>query len=97
MLVKWQNGGLYIGRDFMRDMDVEISLAWDRRENPPRGEFIFRREIALGWNWLPQLWWHYAEPWRRMDEVAAVSWTGRARRLVRVSWPAWAHFRRIDA
>lgn len=86
LLLTWRNGGLYIGRDHLRCMDMTVDLFWHPRENARPCEIKYQRSISISWDWLPKLCWDYCLPRCRWDEVASEMWTGRYRTLRRISW-----------
>jgi hypothetical protein len=77
MLLRWGNGLLYIGRNYVYDMDVCISLCWHPRADCPPLERRFHRTIEICWDWLPIFTWEYSYGPARYGETIAAAWTGR--------------------
>jgi len=72
-----RNFYFYCGPSYLRQMPLEVSIAWNRRENPRCGEFMFARQLILIAGW-PRFEWRPIEPCG-----GAERWTGRTRELVR--------------
>lgn len=53
MMRRFENWAFYVGRDLYRGLDMQISVSFGARPNPPINEFSFRWNCSCSWNWLP--------------------------------------------
>lgn len=99
ILIDRGNWSLYVGRDYMLDLDAKVSLAWNRRSLPiPEGECLFEDEISISWNWWPQVYRWYDTPPRFHNLVSRIFdsrlWTGKVYSFRRMRW-RFNYYRRV--
>lgn len=72
-------GGIVLGRDPMRGLDVSIGLSWGRRPDARPGELRWRGLVEIAFDWLPVLVATPGPAPRGLaDEFDSARWTGRS-------------------